>query len=90
VLLLPGVTSLRDAEATSVRVREVIGQPFTIGDAEVLIGASVGVHLAAPSDNPEQALRAADHAMYVVKRAGAGRRGRRAHDPAPAHAATIA
>jgi diguanylate cyclase (GGDEF)-like protein/PAS domain S-box-containing protein len=87
VLLLPGVTSRRDAEATSARVREAIAEPFRIGDNDVVIGASVGVHLAAPADNPEQALRAADHAMYVVKRAGAGLRGHRAHE-APTAPAT--
>jgi diguanylate cyclase (GGDEF)-like protein/PAS domain S-box-containing protein len=89
VLLLPGVTSRRDAEATSARVREAIAEPFRIGDNDVVIGASVGVHLAAPADNPEQALRAADHAMYVVKRAGAGRRSHRAHEAPTAPAAAI-
>jgi GGDEF domain-containing protein len=32
--------------------------------------ASVGVHLATTSDDPDQALRAADHAMYAVKHLG--------------------
>nr|BFE68828.1 hypothetical protein GCM10020092_021290 [Actinoplanes digitatis] len=74
VVLMPGITLQSDADAMSSRVRTAIERPFLVFGNEVTIGASVGVHLATPSDDPDQALRAADHAMYAVKHLGGGRR----------------
>ena len=74
VVLMPGVTAQADAEAMSHRVRTAVERPFQVLGAEISIGASVGVHLATSSDDPDQALRAADHAMYTVKHLGGGRR----------------
>jgi diguanylate cyclase (GGDEF)-like protein/PAS domain S-box-containing protein len=74
VVLMPGVTAQPDAEAMSHRVRVAVERPFQVLGAEISIGASVGVHLATSSDDPDQALRAADHAMYAVKHLGGGRR----------------
>ncbi|MEU4214978.1 sensor domain-containing diguanylate cyclase [Actinoplanes sp. NPDC026623] len=74
VVLMPGITMQGDADAMSNRVRAAIERPFLVFGNEVTIGASVGVHLATPSDDPDQALRAADHAMYAVKHLGGGRR----------------
>jgi diguanylate cyclase (GGDEF)-like protein/PAS domain S-box-containing protein len=74
VVLMPGVTAQADADAMSQRVRIAVERPFQVFGAEISIGASVGVHLATTSDDPDQALRAADHAMYAVKHLGGGRR----------------
>jgi len=74
VVLMPGVTEPAAAEAMSNRVRVAVERPFQVLGNEVVIGASVGVHLATPADDPDQALRAADHAMYAVKHLGGGRR----------------
>ena len=74
VVLMPGVTAQADADAMSQRVRTAVERPFHVSGAEISIGASVGVHLATTSDDPDQALRAADHAMYAVKHLGGGRR----------------
>ncbi|GAA3343284.1 hypothetical protein GCM10020358_41600 [Amorphoplanes nipponensis] len=74
VVLMPGVTAQADADAMSNRVRIAVERPFQVLGAEIVIGASVGVHLATPADDPDQALRAADHAMYAVKHLGGGRR----------------
>ena len=74
VVLMPGVTEQVDAEAMSARFRAAIDEPFAVGGATLTIGASVGVHLAASTSDSDQALRAADHAMYAVKRSGGGRR----------------
>ncbi|MGK5678408.1 diguanylate cyclase domain-containing protein [Actinoplanes sp. URMC 104] len=68
VVLMPGVLSPADGDAMSARIRHALERPFAIGGAEVRIGASVGVHLAAGASDPDEALRAADHAMYAVKR----------------------
>ncbi len=75
VVLMPGITDGAAAEAMSVRVRDALSRPFLIARHTVTIGASVGVHVASGAADPDQALRAADHAMYEIKRAGGGRLG---------------
>jgi diguanylate cyclase (GGDEF)-like protein/PAS domain S-box-containing protein len=67
VILMPGVMTADDAIAMSGRVRYVLELPFRIDGHEIGIGASVGVHLAAAATDPDEALRAADHAMYEIK-----------------------
>ncbi|GAA2475245.1 diguanylate cyclase domain-containing protein [Winogradskya humida] len=73
VVLMPGIVAGPDAETMSNRVRAEVEHPFLVLGHEVRITASVGVHLADPSDDPDQALRAADHAMYTEKRQTGGR-----------------
>nr|WP_221378881.1 sensor domain-containing diguanylate cyclase [Actinoplanes polyasparticus] len=67
VILMPGVIGPSDSEAMTARIREAVSAPFVVGGTQVRIGASVGAHLAAGSTDPDEALRAADHAMYAVK-----------------------
>ena len=67
VILMPGVADAASAEAMAHRVRAEADLPFEIGDELVSVGASVGVSLARPDSDPEDALRAADQAMYAVK-----------------------
>ena len=74
VVLMPGVLNQADADAMCARIRLAIEEPFPIDGSQVLIGASIGVHLAGSSTDPDEALRAADHAMYTVKKSGGGRR----------------
>jgi diguanylate cyclase (GGDEF)-like protein/PAS domain S-box-containing protein len=83
VVLMPGVRDRGEAEAMGRRVRAEAARPFLVAGHEVSIGASVGVHLATSADDPDQALRAADHAMYTVKRSGGSRR----HPAATTHPA---
>jgi diguanylate cyclase (GGDEF)-like protein len=73
VVLMPGALSPSDVEATAARVRTVVEMPFRIAGQHIIIGASVGVHVATPAQDPDAALRAADHAMYEIKRAGGSR-----------------
>jgi diguanylate cyclase (GGDEF)-like protein len=68
VVLMPGVHGADDAEAMSARIRQTIGLPYLIDGQQVTIGASVGLHLAPTAGDPDEALRAADHAMYTVKK----------------------
>ncbi|GAA2669860.1 sensor domain-containing diguanylate cyclase [Actinoplanes palleronii] len=76
VVLMPGVLGPDDVAAMSNRVRHVVEMPFRIAGQHIVIGASVGVHLATPAEDPDAALRAADHAMYEIKRAGGSRASR--------------
>ncbi|BCJ42175.1 hypothetical protein GCM10010168_64470 [Actinoplanes ianthinogenes] len=73
VVLMPGVLSQDDVAATANRVRTVVEMPFRIAGQQIGIGASVGVHMAGPAEDPDSALRAADHAMYQIKRSGGSR-----------------
>ncbi|MET0522265.1 MAG: sensor domain-containing diguanylate cyclase, partial [Jiangellaceae bacterium] len=68
VVLMPGVLNAADADAMCARIREAVSHPFAIDGHDVQIGASVGIHLAPPAGDPDEALRAADHAMYTVKK----------------------
>ncbi|MET0425230.1 MAG: GGDEF domain-containing protein, partial [Actinoplanes sp.] len=70
VILMPGVLSEAAADAMAARIRHAVEQPFQIDDFEVRIGASVGIHLADPAGDPDEALRCADHAMYTIKKSG--------------------
>jgi diguanylate cyclase (GGDEF)-like protein len=75
VVLMPGVLDPADADAMGARIRAAAEAPFRIDGADVRIGASVGVHLAPSAGDPDEALRAADHAMYTIKKGGGGRTG---------------
>jgi len=72
VVLMPGMVRYFEAQAFADRLRRTIEEPFPIGPDAVRISASIGVHLATPADNPDHVLRAADHAMYTIKKAGGG------------------
>ncbi|WP_245664893.1 diguanylate cyclase domain-containing protein [Actinoplanes subtropicus] len=72
VVLMPGMVRYFEAQAFAGRLRRAIEEPFPIGSDAVRISASIGVHLATPADNPDHVLRAADHAMYTIKKAGGG------------------
>ncbi|WP_433216853.1 diguanylate cyclase domain-containing protein [Dactylosporangium sp. CS-047395] len=67
VLLLPGVGTAAETTGVIERLRECAAAPFAIDGQEVRIGASIGVHLAAPGEQPDAVLRTADQAMYAVK-----------------------
>ncbi|GAA1518305.1 hypothetical protein GCM10009827_036810 [Dactylosporangium maewongense] len=75
VLLLPGVVTPDDAAALATRLRASLSEPFHVVGNEVRIGASVGLHLAGPGEDPDEVLRTADQAMYAAKR-GPDRPGR--------------
>ncbi|GAA2381796.1 sensor domain-containing diguanylate cyclase [Dactylosporangium salmoneum] len=75
VLLLPGVGPGDDTSALIERLQEAVGVSFEIDGHEVRIGASIGVHLAGPGEQPDAVLRNADEAMYAVKH-GSDRPGR--------------
>ncbi|BFU43096.1 diguanylate cyclase domain-containing protein [Krasilnikovia sp. MM14-A1004] len=81
VVLMPGIFDQADADAMTARVCAAVETPFLVHGNEVTIGASVGVHLAAPQEDSDLVLRAADHAMYAVKKAGGGRKARLEPEP---------
>ena len=59
------------AAAFVARVREALGSPFPVDDAEVFLDASVGVALNTfGADDPDDLLAHAEAAMYQAKRRG--------------------
>jgi diguanylate cyclase (GGDEF)-like protein/PAS domain S-box-containing protein len=74
VILAEEMESEGEAMALAGRVLEALEQPFSLGSAEVVMLASVGVAVSNDPDcDPEAMLREADLAMYKAKGAG-GRR----------------
>ena len=71
LVLLDGVTGARIAEMTARKILDNVAKPVVFGDAEVKVGASIGIALY-PEDgaDPQELRRLADDAMYRVKKAG--------------------
>jgi GGDEF domain-containing protein len=55
--------------ALAARITGALAEPHLIHGQSVQVPASVGTHLAGPGDVAGDALRRADRAMYIVKRA---------------------
>lgn len=53
----------------SSRLREAFTQPFSVGELQLKLGASIGIQRAEPGDDIGLALRLADATMYDRKRA---------------------
>jgi diguanylate cyclase (GGDEF)-like protein len=67
-VLMPAVSSHEDADAYAVRISSALRPPVRLGDADVLVGASIGVALVSEHGRDVEALlRAADAAMYSAK-----------------------
>ncbi len=74
VVLCEDLETQADAVAVADRVNSVISGPFTVDDAEVFVGVSIGI--AFPDDpdaEPGTLIRDADAAMYRAKEKGRAR-----------------
>jgi diguanylate cyclase (GGDEF)-like protein/PAS domain S-box-containing protein len=70
-VLLEHVTDQSDVDAVVHRVQAALDEPFNVDSHEIRASASVGISLASVhGPRPEDLLRAADHAMYVIKTGG--------------------
>jgi diguanylate cyclase (GGDEF)-like protein/PAS domain S-box-containing protein len=62
-----------DIAAAAQRLVDTVGEPYTVGDHQIVIGASIGISVAPEDDtNSELLLRNADLAMYRAKSDGRG------------------
>ncbi len=70
-IVLQNLEDSSSAAASCARLLAKIGEPYTIGGVEQLIGASIGIALI-PEDgtSPDELLRLADLAMYEAKSSG--------------------
>lgn len=74
VILLEDLPELKDVELAAERLEAQLRQPFTIGNIEIAITASIGVAFRDSSpDRAEDLLLDADRAMYQAKAAGKAR-----------------
>ncbi len=74
-LLLEDVNTSGEATEVTDRIAELLREPISIGDREVVVGASIGITLSTPHhDRPESVLRNADLALYRAKAGGKARR----------------
>jgi diguanylate cyclase (GGDEF)-like protein/PAS domain S-box-containing protein len=70
-IVLQNLDDSSSVAASCTRLLSKIGEPYTIGGVEQLIGASIGIALI-PEDgtSPDELLRLADLAMYEAKSSG--------------------
>jgi GGDEF domain-containing protein len=67
-------TSNRETEHAALRIIDAIGTPLLFDGVTYTVGASIGiVELGPESTTVDDALRAADAAMYQAKTSGGGR-----------------
>ena len=62
-----------EAWALAGRLLDAIGQPVDLGDATVVVTASIGIVIGGPASTAEDMLRDADASMYRAKEAGRNR-----------------
>ncbi len=73
VVVLDAVHSVQDARAIAEKVAVAIGAPVQVGAMTLEPEVSIGVAMVRAGDGPEEALAAADRAMYEAKRLGRNR-----------------
>jgi diguanylate cyclase (GGDEF)-like protein/PAS domain S-box-containing protein len=69
-LLVEDLRCEADATELADRLLAALNEPFTIGDREIVVGASVGIAFDETYITTGQLLRNADIAMYTAKRGG--------------------
>lgn len=70
-ILLPDIIAADDATDVAQRLLHALATPFTIGDTELFVSASIGVSVyPADGDDAETLLKHADTAMYRAKDGG--------------------
>ena len=80
------VDPVEEGVAVAQRIAERFEDPFTVGDREIMVAASIGVAPAGANDTAERLLARSDHAMYRAKQLGRGRV--EVYDPAIDHQET--
>ncbi|GAA0281684.1 bifunctional diguanylate cyclase/phosphodiesterase [Cryptosporangium japonicum] len=73
VVVLGGITRESDAVAVAERMLRALRAPLRLPQAEVRVGASIGIALADDEAGAVELIRRADHAMYRAKREGRNR-----------------
>lgn len=69
-VLLEDLVDVERAVEVAQRLLAALVDPFTVGDREVFVSASVGIAHSSSDSSPDQLLRNADLAMYAAKHSG--------------------
>jgi diguanylate cyclase (GGDEF)-like protein len=72
-ILLDDDPDLANAERVAGRIAEILRLPFSIGEVQTHVSASIGIAAGYRGNSAEDLLRHADVAMYSAKAAGKGR-----------------
>jgi len=73
-IVLVGAADVVAARQVATRITDILHEPFAVGKAELVVGASIGIAFAGPqTGGPDELLRNADAAMYAAKAQGKGR-----------------
>jgi len=72
-ILLDDGPDLSNASRVAARIAEILRLPFSIGEVQTHVSASIGIAAGSQGDSAEDLLRQADVAMYSAKAAGKGR-----------------
>lgn len=73
VILCPPGTGAPAAAATCQAIIDAVGHPIEVGGGHATVGASIGVAIGRPDEDPAQVLDAADAALLGAKAGGRGR-----------------
>lgn len=73
VLLLRGLGNPEDAAQVAQAVASELAAPHPVGEAEVVVSASIGIATAGERHEPDELLKRADTALYAAKAEGKGR-----------------
>ena len=73
VVLCPELVGETEAISVAGRIEGVLATPFQIGNAEVVLTASIGVIMSTGAGTADELLRDADAAMYRAKERGGNR-----------------
>lgn len=73
VVLLDDLAVPQDAEVIARKILISLREPLRFGDRYLVVSASIGITLLGPEQSPEQALQAADLALYRAKETGKAR-----------------
>ena len=68
-------TSLGEIKQTAQRILDAVREPYSIGNRDMSVTASVGIAVADRDSTPESLLRDSDSAMYLAKSRGRDRVG---------------
>lgn len=73
VVILEGLAEPLDAALVARKVLDALGTPVPVGNADVAVGASIGIALyPADARDPASLVSRADEAMYAAKQLGRG------------------
>lgn len=72
-VFMRGITDVHEATDLVNRLVQSLSEPILIGGRRVSLGASVGIAMSCPDEDPAELMRRADIAMYQAKRNGRDR-----------------